>query len=158
MIKVKDSVRIVSWEDQYHEEFRNIAIAWLEKFVSVEPEDLKILNDPKGYVLDQGGAIFFALIDGAVTGTVFMLKNGASSFELAKLGVKEEFKGFKIGEELMLTAISFAKEQNAQKIILFSNKKLVPALKLYEKLGFVELSLENNKYIESDIKMELLLG
>jgi len=58
----------------------------------------------------------------------------------------------------MLTAISFVKEQNAQKIILFSNKKLVPALKLYEKLGFVELSLENNKYIESDIKMELLLG
>ena len=44
------------------------------------------------------------------------------------------------------------------KIILYSSTKLETALHIYKKLGFKEVSLENNNfYLRSDIKMELTL-
>jgi len=58
---------------------------------------------------------------------------------------------------LMYRAISFAKEKGADKIILFTNSKLLPAIRLYEKYGFQRIPLIDNEYEEADIKMELRL-
>ncbi|WP_420329379.1 GNAT family N-acetyltransferase [Paenibacillus gorillae] len=80
-----------------------------------------------------------------------------TTFELAKLAVKEEYKGHKIGKQLMDVCIHYARANSANKIILFTNHKLVPAIHLYEKYGFHQVVLTNNKYMEADIKMELFL-
>ncbi len=45
-------VQIVDWSDKYHQNFIDISVEWLEKYVSVEPEDLKILHNPHKSVLD----------------------------------------------------------------------------------------------------------
>jgi len=53
--------------------------------------------------------------------------------------------------------LSVAKENNSKKIILYTNHILTSAIALYKKFGFKEIPLVNNKYIESDLKMELIL-
>lgn len=149
-------IRIVEWADNYHQAFIDLSVEWLEKYVSVEPADLEILYHPYESILNDGGEIFFALIDDSIAGTVAMIKSG-NIFELAKLAVTEKYKGKKIGNLLMERCITFAKEKGAKRIILYTNHKLIPAICLYKKYGFCEVDIGNNKYIESDMKMELKL-
>lgn len=148
------NVEIIAWEDQYADAFITLSIEWLEKYVSVEPADKKILYHPHETILDKGGAIFFARAEAEIVGTVAMIKEG-DTFELAKLAVTENYKGRKIGAMLMAKAIAFAKSQNVSFIYLFSNRKLIPAIQLYKKYGFYEVPLLDNVYIDADIKMQL---
>lgn len=53
------NVNIVEWDEDYRQDFISLSLEWLEKYVSVEPIDLEMLNDPEGYILSRGGAIFF---------------------------------------------------------------------------------------------------
>lgn len=150
-----DEIKIVEWEDQYNQDFISLSVEWLKKYVSVEPGDLEIINQPYEAVLNNGGNIFFAKYGDRVIGTVAMIKYDVYTFKLAKLAVTEDFKGLKIGNQLMERCLLFAKEQSAKKIILYTNHKLIPAIGLYNKYGFKEVALEHNKYLESDIKMVL---
>ena len=50
-----------------------------------------------------------------------------------------------------------AGQKSAKRIILYTNHILASAIVLYEKYDFKEIPLLNNKYIESDLKMELKL-
>lgn len=148
---------IVKWRDEYSEDFINLSIEWLKKYVRVEPADEEILYHPYESVLNDGGMIFFAQIDGVNVGTVSMINMGGGAYELAKLAVTESYKGRHIGDLLMETAVAFAKEKDAERIILFTHSKLIPAVKLYRKFGFVDVPLIDNEYEESDMKMELPL-
>jgi len=51
--------------------------------------------------------------------------------------------------------IAEGKRLKADKIILFSNKKLQPAIHLYEQFGFKEAPLGNSEYQRANIKMEV---
>lgn len=152
-----DEVEVIEWEDKYSIDFMSLSIEWLEKYVFVEPSDLEILNHPHAVILDKGGNIFFAKYADRIVGTVAMIKGDADTFELAKLAVSEEFKGLKIGNQLMEKCMQFAKKNGAKMIMLYTNHKLIPAIGLYKKYGFKKVTLEHNKYLESDMKMELVL-
>lgn len=149
-----DKIQIVEWNDQYSEDYISLSVEWLEKYVSVEPADLEILNHPHNMVLDNGGNIFFALDGEKPVGTVSMINCGDNTFELAKLAVTEEYKGRKIGNLLMNSALRFARENNGEKIILYTNRRLISAINLYKKYGFQEVMMEHNKYLEADMMME----
>ena len=150
------NVRIVEWEEKYAPAFIALSLEWLARYVSVEPADLEIMNNQRA-VIDGGGQIFLALHNDEVVGTVALLKLEAATFELAKLGVTERYKGLKIGRLLMEKGLDFARKHGAGQIILYSNRALTPAIGLYEKFGFVEVPVERKKYIEADMKMALSL-
>ncbi|WP_312739986.1 GNAT family N-acetyltransferase [Cedecea neteri] len=152
------NVNVVEWRDEYRDDFISLSIEWLEKYVSVEPVDLEILHNPESYILSPGGAIFFAQIDNENVGTVSMIPKPDGDFELAKLAVTEKCKGKRIGNLLMEKGIAYARERGAKKVILFTTGTLVAAVSLYRKYGFVEVKLEDNKYLEADIRMELQLN
>ena len=149
---------IVKWKDEYKEDFINLSIEWLEKYVRVEPADEEILYHPYESILNDGGMIFFAQQDGVNIGTVSMINMGSGDYELAKLAVTESFKGQHIGDLLMETALAYAKEKDAKKVILFTNSNLIPAIGLYRKYGFVDIPVTDNEYEEADMKMELSLA
>lgn len=149
-------VLIVPYKSEYKEDLKRLSYEWLEKYVSVEPEDERILNNPEEVVLNGGGFMFFAKYNDEIVGTVSLIKlDGEDSFELAKLAVTEKYQGLKIGRKLMGKCIEVAKLQGAGKIILYTNQKLITAIELYKKFGFSFVSLENNKYLEADLKMVL---
>ena len=150
-------IKIVEYEEKYHDDLKRLSYEWLEKYVSVEPEDEIILNNPKEIVLDKGGFIFFAKYGEEPVGTVSLIKVDENTFELAKLAVTEKYQGLKIGKMLMKECLHAADQNNAKRIILFTNHKLYSAITLYKKFNFKELPITNNKYIESDLYMELSL-
>ncbi len=148
-------IKIVEYEEKYHSDFKRLSYEWLEKYVSVEPEDEKILNNPKEVILSKGGFIFFAKYNEEIVGTASLIKVDEDIFELAKLAVTEKYQGLKIGKMLIEKCLYVAKQKNAKKVILFTNHILISAIELYKKFGFKEVPIVNNKYIESDLKMEL---
>lgn len=155
--RVMNTVQILNFEEKYKEDLKRLSYEWLEKYVSVEPEDEKILNNPQGVVIDRGGYIFFAKCVEEIVGTVSLIRINENAFELAKLAVTERFQGSGIGNKLMSHCLNVAKQNGAKEVILFTNHVLTAAIRLYEKFNFEKIPLENNKYIEADLKMKLQL-
>ena len=151
------NIQIISFQSKYAKDFHDLNIEWLEKYFYVEAYDKKVLTKPKEYIIDTGGFIFFAKIDEQIIGTVALIKQ-KEGFELSKMAVSPKFQGKKIGLQLMKHCIQFAKQKKWNEIILYSHRKLVPAIQLYKKNGFIEVQLEKESHYErSDIKMILSL-
>ncbi|MFD2528361.1 MULTISPECIES: GNAT family N-acetyltransferase [Polaribacter] len=146
---------IISFEDRYSKDFYNLNVNWLEKFFYVEPYDEKILSNPKEYIIDNGGFVFFLKFDSKIIGTAAFI-NQKSYFELSKMAVLEEYQGLQFGKRLINHCILFAKEKNWENITLYSHRKLETAINLYKKVGFVEIPLEKDVHYErANIKMKL---
>jgi ribosomal protein S18 acetylase RimI-like enzyme len=150
-------IEIVEFENKYHDDLKRLSYEWLEKYALLEPEDERILKNPKEIVLDKGGYIFFAKCSEEVVGTVSLIRVDENTFELAKLAVSEPYQGLKIGRMLMEKSLDVAKQKGAKKVILYSNHLLTSAIELYKRFSFKEIPIINNKYVESDLKMELYL-
>ncbi len=149
---------IIGYEEKYKQAIKDLNYEWLEKYFSVEPNDVKSLSDPQGEIIDKGGLIFYAVENENIAGTASLLKIDEKVYELGKMAVTEKLQGKKIGNQLLQFCINKAKEIGAEKLILYSNAKLFPAISLYRKYGFTEDPLEENSvYKRSNIKMELVL-
>ena len=58
----EQEIEIILYEDRYAADFKQLNLEWLDKYNLTEELDLKILNDPKGMVLDPGGIIYLVLV------------------------------------------------------------------------------------------------
>ena len=148
-------IEIIKFSDEYSKYFTALNMAWLQKYFVAEPIDQEILFNPKKYILNQGGFIFFAKVNKQIVGTFALIRINETVYELAKMAVEESFQGKKIGNKMLEFCIEEGKRLKADKIILFSNKKLEPAIHLYEKFGFKEVPLGNSEYQRANIKMEV---
>ena len=152
-----DAIEIIPFEEKYAHHFYNLNVAWLEKYFYVEPYDKKVLSNPKEYIINSGGYIFFAKYNTEIVGVVSFI-NQKTFFELSKMAVSPKYHGLKIGQKLVDYCITFARNQQWKSITLYSHTRLVPAITLYKKVGFKEIPLEENSHYErSDIKMLLQL-
>jgi len=157
-MKVFNKIEIVSFKKEYAKDFYALNIEWLKTFFYVEPYDEEVLSKSEHYIIEKGGSIFFAKLGNIVVGAVALMpmENGID-FELTKMAVSPEYRGFKIGQQLMQHCIFFAKTQKLPKLIIYSNRKLENAIYIYKKYGFTEIDIEpNSPYRRSDIKMELV--
>lgn len=153
-----ETVVIVRFDDRYADDFARLNRDWLERYALLEEGDRKHLEHPKESILSSGGEIFVALIDGAVVGTCAAIVRDSRTVELAKLAVGESARGCGIGQRLSTTAIEWARERGAERIVLVSSTRLTTALRLYERLGFVYAELPADPGYESaDVYMELRL-
>ena len=89
------TIDIIPFESQYATHFYDLNVAWLEKYFYVEPYDEKVLRNPKEYILQNGGFIFFAKVNSEILGTVAFINQG-TYFELSKMAVKPAYQGKKI--------------------------------------------------------------
>ena len=152
-----DGLTIVDFDEQLSARFKELNVHWLKKYFVVEPIDEEMLSQPRKYIIDRGGHIFFAKVNDEIAGTFALMKSAESEYELSKMAVDEKFQGKKIGNQLLEFSISKAKELGAKKLVLYSNTILGPAIHLYEKNGFKEVPMGNSEYKRSNIKMELNL-
>ncbi|UOK42297.1 MULTISPECIES: GNAT family N-acetyltransferase [Flavobacterium] len=151
------SIQIITYQPKYKQQFINLNTAWLEEYFYVEPHDLDVFENIEEVVLKPGGEIFFCLVDDEVAGTVAMQKVSDYVYEMAKLAVDKKFQGQKLGNLLVEACIDFAKSKKAEKIMLLSSTKLIPALSLYRKYNFKETPMDETDYDRADIQMELYL-
>ncbi len=149
-------VEIITYDPAYRESFEALNRQWIEFYFEVESADEKVFAQPEKYILEPGGQIFFArdVNTGKILGTVALIKRPDGRFEMAKMAVDSDARGRQIGERLSQALIETARAMNLEEIMLLSNTKLVPAINLYRKLGFVEVhDVDLSEYRRANICM-----
>jgi ribosomal protein S18 acetylase RimI-like enzyme len=77
-------------------------------------------------------------------------------FELTKMAVAKEWQGYKIAQKLMEVCIKNAMDEGAKTLYLETNSKLIPANRLYRKIGFKDLKVgEKSIYARCNVFLEL---
>jgi GNAT superfamily N-acetyltransferase/predicted transcriptional regulator len=154
--KAVGKIEVIPYDVKYREYWRIINQKWIETLFEMEQEDIINLNDPEKYVLDKGGEIYFALLDGEPVGAIALKKFTPTRFELSKMGVLEEARGHGIGNLLVEKVLERFKARGGKVLFLETNSSLVPAITLYKKYGFKEVPPpENTPYARADYFMEL---
>ena len=150
-------VTITNYQSSLSRHFYDLNIEWLKTYFYVEPFDEEVLSKPEKYIINKGGLIFFAFLGNDVIGTVALMPTlEPDTYELTKMAVSPNYRGYKIGQKLMQHCINFAKKNEYKTLLLYSNTKLENAIYIYKKYGFIELPLEvNSPYKRSNIKMKL---
>ena len=150
-------VRIVDYSPAYATVCKQLNEAWITENFVMEAEDHHALDHPDEHILDKGGHILIALYQGKAVGTCALIRQDDHRFEMAKMAVAPEAKGLGIGWLLGQAFIARARSAGATSIYLESNTKLVPAINLYKKLGFVKVNGAPSPYERCNIQMELPL-
>lgn len=148
---------ISPYDDTKRHVFRLLNEEWLKKFFILEELDVMLLSDPQKYIIDPGGAVFFAEYNGAVIGTVALIVHDELTFELGKMAVTESAQGLGAGNALMEYCIAYSNERGKKRIFLYSNTKLAAAIHLYRKFGFTEIPMTGSSYVRTNIMMERIL-
>ncbi len=152
------ATEIVRYRPELAPDFARLNREWLERYFTIEPLDEEYLGDPEGRILAPGGEIFFALQGAVVIGTCAAIPHGEGQFELAKLCVAPAAQRGGLGRALAQTVVEFARGRGAHRVVLVSSTRLLPALRLYEALGFEHRPFPGAPpYAEADVYMELEL-
>lgn len=122
----------------YKQAFKDLNVRWLEAYFRVEPIDEEALGNPDGYILNSGGEIWFAIVDGKAKGCFGLKHIGDGVFEFTKYAVDPSTQGMGIGKALMQKAIDRFKERGGRKLYLETNKDLKTARHLYDSFDWVE--------------------
>jgi putative acetyltransferase len=136
--------------------FKALNEVWIRRYFAMEPKDEATLNDPRHKILDGGGRIFMAILDGEHVGCCALLSMRECEYEVAKMAVADGHKGAGIGRKLLAHAINEAWKTGARRLYLETNHVLTPAITLYESAGFRHLPPNPSEYARADVYMELL--
>ena len=151
-------VTIVGYDPRHAADFARLNRQWLEFHDLLEAADLEYLEKPHETIVATGGEVFLALLDGRVVGTCAAIVPHPGTVELARLTTDAAWRGRGIGRRLTEEAIAWARRRGARRVILVSSTRLVPALRLYERLGFSHRPLpRDTPYATADVCMELRL-
>lgn len=147
----------------YAEDFKRINEDWISTNFWLEASDIQVLNDPQKYILDKGGNVFIALLNGKAVGTCALQVHDALTCELAQMAVDSHVQGNGIGFLLGTTLINKARERGFSRIVLEGNTKMEASILLYRKLGFTEVPFSKIKqsaatHERCNIVMELPLS
>jgi DNA-binding MarR family transcriptional regulator/predicted GNAT family N-acyltransferase len=129
-------VEIIPYAPALREHFYRLNAQWLERYFRLEDIDRAVLTDPERYILQPGGAIFFARLGQDIIGTCALLHESPGVFELTKMSVDETFRGMGVGKRLLDATIAEFHRREGKTLFLESNSSLKPALRMYKKAGF----------------------
>jgi len=148
-------IKVIDYRPEHQPFFEQFNRNWIEKYFVMEPVDEFVLTNPGEALLKPGGAILMATCDGVIAGTVALRKVDDTTFEFTKMAVDEKFRRRGIAEALSLASFKKAKQLGAETVILYSNSILTGAIRLYEKIGFKHIPVNNTEYKRSDVKMKI---
>lgn len=154
--KVADpTATVVPYREELKDAFEQLNRDWIETYFVLEEADREVFSDPQSKILAPGGQIFFVVEGSRVQGTCAVLRHGTDECEIAKMAVAPAARGRGFGDLLMEAAVAFAREVRARRVIIVSNTVLEPAIRLYQKHGFVRVPLAlDGRYRRANIRME----
>jgi len=151
-------IRVIDYSPKYQDVYKALNVEWISKYWKLEAPDLKALDDPDGYILNQSGSILIALDKEEAVGCCALIKLDTDNYELAKMAVSPKAQGKGIGLLLGEAIINRAKSMGVKRLYLESNSVLVPAINLYKKLGFKTIEGVASPYERCNVQMELHLA
>jgi N-acetylglutamate synthase-like GNAT family acetyltransferase/DNA-binding MarR family transcriptional regulator len=159
-IRERNKVKIIPFDSQnemHRESFKRINYEWIERYFKVEPLDMESLENPEKFYINKGGLVLLAEYQDKIVGTSALKPMTEDSMELSKMGVDNSAKGLGIGELLGQSIIEEARKMGLKRLYLETNSRLLPALNLYQKLGFKTVKDFSSPYSRADVAMEMFL-
>lgn len=155
-----DPVRVVDYRPSYKKHFRRLNETWLNDDFDLEEHDRRVLEDPNGQILRQGGDVIFALVEEAVAGTCALIRHRDGTLEMAKMAVDPAYRRRGLGRRLGAETIDRARQAGVEKLWLRTSPQLEPAGRLYRSLGFRRVKrhpFQNHTYSRETFTMVLKL-
>ena len=146
--------------------FIELNLDWIEEYFTVEETDREQLERLEETILNRGGRIIVAELEGRVVSAGALQppphdpKDGHSWLEIIKLATKREHRGKGIGRGVLNCLIAEAKSLGGDAIWLETNTALNSAIRLYEFVGFQHLTVEDfwpTPYERCNVQMILKL-
>ena len=153
-----EEITIIDYVPQHQRYFEKFNRQWIEELFVMEPVDEFVLKNPGTAILEPGGAILMAELNGMIVGTVALRKVDADTYEFTKMAVDKNFRRRGIAEALTYACFQKARMLGASEVILYSNSKNEAAIKLYEKIGFHHIPVEKGIYERANVKMRIAVG
>jgi len=155
-----ENIKIIPYSIKYATDFKKLNQRWIEEYFVMEESDHRSLDNPQEYIINPGGYIIMALYNKKVVGTCALIKvdDPVYDFELAKMAVDPSVHGKGIGRIICKKMIDIARQRGAKRIFLESNTILIPAIKLYQQLGFTKMINRPSPYERSNIQMEFIIN
>ncbi len=158
--RTSPTIEIVDYRPEFKDAFAELNLEWIRQYFTVEAGDTRMLRNPESEIIEPGGAVLFALVDGVVAGTCALLRHRNRRFELAKMAVARPYRSLGIGEQLGRSTIDHARRLGASSLFLLTSDKLQPAIRLYRRMGFRKtrsLAPEADLYERCTFAMEIQL-
>jgi putative acetyltransferase len=150
-------VSIIDFEPTHRAAFEalndELDYEWITRYFYIEGADRKPVDNPQQYIVERGGHILMAVRDGKIVGTCALVKEHDCVYELARLAVAPEAQRHGIGWALGQAMLGKARQLGARRVEVLTISTLLPALKLYDKLGFRAASLMPEQ--PGDVRMVL---
>lgn len=101
------------------------------------------------------GRLYLAYEGKKLAGCIGLRKIDSKNCEMKRLYVRPNFRGKKIGRQLVETILTDAKEIGYSHILLDTLPFLQHAIRLYQAYGFYEIASYNNSPMDTSIYMKL---
>src|SRR5262249_2550850 len=134
-----DGIQVVDYRPRFRRDFARLNLKWIREHFSVEPDDRRVLSDPRRQIISKGGFVLFAVSGERVVGTCALKKLAQARFELCKMAVDESARGRGVGARLLSAAIDRARRAGAKELCLETHHSLAAAVHLYRKFGFEQI-------------------
>ena len=88
-------IEILDYLPEHHSAFQELNEEWITAYFKLEDTDRKALDNPKGYILDNGGEIIVAIQDKVILGVCALqkMRDEKYDYELAKMAVSPKVQG-----------------------------------------------------------------
>ena len=146
-------ISIIDYRPEHQPYFEKFNREWIEELFEMEPVDEWVLTNPDKAILQPGGAILMALYNGLPAGTAGLRKVDDETYEFTKMAVDINFRRKGIAEAISYASFRKAKKLGATRVILYSNTLNEGAIKLYGKIGFWHVPVEDGVYKRANVKM-----
>lgn len=152
-------ISIVDFEPEHQTAFRmlnyEVGYEWISRYFNPEGPDDQSLDYPQRRIIDTGGHILMAVCDDEIVGTCALVKEPDGVYELAKMAVSSRMQRAGIGWTLGQSILCKARQLGARSVEVMLDADMLPALALYDKLGFRPAPLRPLPYYRGDTRMVL---
>ena len=140
---------ITEYESHYQSQVIDLIDTILRQ-QEVIPIDSPKINDADLFCIQEiysgKGKFWVAVENGVVVGTVAIREIDEKTAKLNRMFVRQDLHGQGVGQELLTTALSFAKEQGYREILLHTHTNMKRAHRFYEKNGFTKTGEKQDSY------------
>lgn len=149
-------MKIISYQKKYKKDFVELNLIWIKKYFKVEPQDVEMLNNVEDFIA-KGAVVYFAVEEDKAIAACMAVPRENQVWEICKLATDERYMGKGAGSAVLKACMDYAKEQNAEKLMIVSNTVLAAAMHLYAKVGFKEVPVDHKEYERVNIQLEMNL-
>lgn len=150
-------MKIVAYDTRYKNSFIQFNTDWIvDNFGCLEEEDIETFQKIDEE-LENGAMIYFAVENDVPLATCMAKPMNGETWEICKLASNKHREHKGCGSAVFEAATQWAIEHGAKRLFLLSNRKLKPAIHIYEKYGFKEIKLNDYEYVRGDIAFERII-